>query len=83
MSPSEKPADKQARLTYEQARAELEQVVVTLERGGPTLEESLALWRRGEELADICVQWLDGAQAQLDQAQDHAGDTEDQPGPVS
>jgi len=54
---------------YEQARAELEQVVKALESGAPTLEESLTLWERGEELAGICVAWLDGAQARLDAAQ--------------
>ena len=32
------------------------------------LEESLALWQRGEELADICQRWLDGATARLDEA---------------
>lgn len=58
--------------TYEQARAELDQIVVTLERGAPTLEEALTLWQRGEELADICVRWLDGAQAKLDRAEGSA-----------
>lgn len=53
-------------LGYEAARAELEQVVARLESGGVTLEESLALWERGEELATVCRRWLDGAQARLD-----------------
>lgn len=50
---------------YEQSRAELERVVRALETGAPTLEESLALWERGEELAAICTRWLEGAQARL------------------
>jgi exodeoxyribonuclease VII small subunit len=50
---------------YEQARAELERVVRELEAGAPTLEESLALWERGEELAAICTRWLEGAEARL------------------
>jgi exodeoxyribonuclease VII small subunit len=54
------------RLSYEQARAELASVVERLEAGGCTLEESLALWERGEELAEICQHWLDGARARLD-----------------
>jgi exodeoxyribonuclease VII small subunit len=53
-------------LSYEQARAELVEVVQRLEAGGSTLEESLALWERGEELARICRQWLEGARARLD-----------------
>ncbi|MFG7942457.1 exodeoxyribonuclease VII small subunit [Streptomyces sp. NHF165] len=53
-------------LSYEQARAELVQVVQRLEAGGSTLEESLALWERGEELAGICREWLEGARARLD-----------------
>jgi exodeoxyribonuclease VII small subunit len=57
-----------AELTYEQARAELAAVVEKLESGGSTLEESLALWERGEQLATICQQWLDGARAKLDAA---------------
>ncbi|MDQ7910475.1 exodeoxyribonuclease VII small subunit [Phytohabitans sp. ZYX-F-186] len=55
-------------LSYEQARAELASVVERLEAGGGSLEESLALWERGEQLADICQQWLDGARARLDAA---------------
>lgn len=52
-------------LGYEQARDELVEVVRRLEAGGATLEESLALWERGEQLATICQQWLDGARARL------------------
>jgi exodeoxyribonuclease VII small subunit len=52
-------------LSYEQARAELVGVVEKLEAGGTTLEESLALWERGEKLAETCQRWLDGAKARL------------------
>jgi exodeoxyribonuclease VII small subunit len=55
-------------LTYEQARAELEDVVRRLESGGVALEESLALWERGEQLAGTCQSLLDGARARLDAA---------------
>ncbi len=55
-------------LSYEQARAELAAVVEKLEAGGSTLEESLALWERGERLAEICQHWLDTARARLDAA---------------
>ncbi|KWW99253.1 exodeoxyribonuclease VII small subunit [Carbonactinospora thermoautotrophica] len=55
-------------LGYEQARDELIEVVRRLEAGGITLEESLALWERGEELARVCQLWLDGARARLDAA---------------
>jgi exodeoxyribonuclease VII small subunit len=50
---------------YEQARDELIAVVARLEQGGTSLDESLALWERGELLAGICQQWLDGARARL------------------
>ena len=53
-------------LTYEEARAELASVVETLEAGGATLEQSLALWERGEELAGVCQRWLDAARTRLD-----------------
>lgn len=52
-------------LSYEAARDELVAVVAKLEAGGTSLEESLALWERGETLADICQSWLDGARARL------------------
>lgn len=57
-------------LTYEQARAELATVVERLEAGGTSLEESLALWERGEELADVCQKWLDGARGRLNEARE-------------
>lgn len=55
---------------YEEARAELVEVVRALEAGGTTLEESLALWERGERLATICQEWLDGARRRLEAALD-------------
>ena len=54
------------KLSYEAARDELSDVVASLEAGGATLEESLKLWERGEELAKICQEWLDGAKAELE-----------------
>jgi len=53
-------------LSYEQARDELIRVVSELEQGGSTLEQSLALWERGEALARRCEEWLMGAKARLD-----------------
>ena len=61
-----------AQLSYEEARDDLTKVVVTLEAGGVGLEESLKLWERGEELAAICQQWLDGARAKLEAAKSEA-----------
>ena len=52
-------------ISYEQARAELAAVVEKLEAGGTSLEESLALWERGEQLAGICQRWLDSARERL------------------
>lgn len=53
-------------LSYEAAREELVETVRRLEAGGTTLEESLALWERGEALARRCQEWLDGARRRLD-----------------
>lgn len=61
-------AESVTELSYEQARDELVAVVARLEAGGATLEESLALWERGEALAARCQEWLDGARAKLDAA---------------
>lgn len=55
-------------LSYEQAREQLVKVVQQLESGGATLSESLALWERGEKLADICQRWLDGARQRIETA---------------
>jgi len=55
-------------LSYEQARDELVVIVQRLESGGVSLEDSLALWERGEQLAAVCQQWLDGAKAKIEAA---------------
>jgi exodeoxyribonuclease VII small subunit len=70
-------------LSYEQARDELAGVVRRLEAGGLTLEQSLDLWERGEKLAAICSEWLDGARARLTTAMaahDTANPDADNPG---
>ena len=54
------------KVSYEAARDELAEVVAALETGSATLEESLKLWERGEVLAAICQEWLDGAKKKLD-----------------
>jgi exodeoxyribonuclease VII small subunit len=63
-------------LSYEQARTELATVVERLEAGGTSLEESLALWERGEKLADVCQRWLDDARARIDTARQARTETE-------
>lgn len=61
-------ADPLVSLSYEEARDELVRVVTELEQGSATLEESIALWERGEALARHCEEWLIGAKARLDAA---------------
>ncbi|MEV0096063.1 exodeoxyribonuclease VII small subunit [Streptomyces sp. NPDC050738] len=68
MAKTETAETAETALGYEQARDELIEVVRKLEAGGTTLEESLALWERGEELAKVCRRWLDGARARLNAA---------------
>lgn len=63
--------------SYEEAREELVEVVRRLESGGTNLEESLALWERGEKLAQICQGWLDGAKKRLDAAIAQGEDQDD------
>ncbi len=57
-----------ADLDYEQARDELAEVVAKLEAGGLSLEDSLALWERGEALAKICDRHLAGAKERIESA---------------
>ena len=66
------PTDDIQGMSYEEARDALVGVVDRLERGGSTLEESLALWERGEALAARCETWLIGARARLDAARSTA-----------
>jgi exodeoxyribonuclease VII small subunit len=68
------PTDQPEGLGYEAAREELVETVRRLEAGGTTLEESLALWERGEQLATICQQWLDGVRKRLDDTLDAGAD---------
>jgi exodeoxyribonuclease VII small subunit len=65
--------EKAAEPSYEEARDQLIEVVRTLEQGGTSLAESLALWERGEELARICQAALDGARERLDAALEEKG----------
>ena len=65
---SEQRPDSAPELSYEAAREELIEVVRRLESGGSNLEESLALWERGEKLAQVCQSWLDGARQRLEAA---------------
>lgn len=58
MAKSEEPG-------YEQARDELASIAAQLERGGQSLEESLALWEKGEVLAQICEKWLNAASERI------------------
>ncbi|MCU1513623.1 MAG: xseB [Microbacteriaceae bacterium] len=71
-SPPADPNGDVSELSYELARDELVRVVTELEQGSATLEESLALWERGEALARRCEQWLIGAKARLDAARNAA-----------
>lgn len=62
------------KLTYEAARDELIEVVRKLESGGASLAESMALWQRGEQLAQICQGFLDGAKEQVAKQREAAAD---------
>jgi exodeoxyribonuclease VII small subunit len=59
-------------LGYEQARDELAEVVRTLESGGLSLDESVALWERGEALARRCEEQLAGARERVQKVLDAA-----------
>jgi exodeoxyribonuclease VII small subunit len=64
-------------LSYEQARDELIRVVAELEQGSSTLEQSIALWERGEALAQRCEEWLIGAKNRLDAARRSGNESAD------
>ena len=64
-------------LSYEQARDELVDVVAKLEAGNGSLEESLALWERGEKLAARCEEILQGARDRIAAVHSEGEDDED------
>jgi exodeoxyribonuclease VII small subunit len=53
--------------TFEEAQAELEQIVARLEQGQAPLDEAIALWERGEALYAFCREKLDGAQGRVEE----------------
>ena len=54
-----------AKLSFEQALAELEKIVSRMESGELSLEQALAAHKRGLELARFCQQKLEAAQQQV------------------
>jgi exodeoxyribonuclease VII small subunit len=66
-----------AKLSYEEARNELVQVVADLEAGTATLEQTIELWERGEALAARCEEWLVGAKERLNKAKAAGAETAD------
>ena len=58
-----------SKMSYEEARDELQQVVAQLEQQNVTLDASMALWERGEALDKVCEEWLSGARKKLSDAQ--------------
>lgn len=74
-------APQRQRPPYEQARDELAELVKRLEAGGLTLEQSLQLWERGESLATVCTEWLEGARARLAEAVAQQADGSDPEAP--
>lgn len=56
-----------AKRTFEEAQAELEQIVERLERGQAPLDEALGLWERGEALYAFCRAKLDAAEGKVEE----------------
>ncbi|MBN1202537.1 MAG: exodeoxyribonuclease VII small subunit [Anaerolineae bacterium] len=57
-------------LTFEQAFAQLEEIVARLESGDLTLEESVTLYEQGQTLARLCGTLLDTAELRVQQISD-------------
>lgn len=70
------PGGMAAPTSYEEARAELAQIVQRLEAGTGSLEEALGLWERGEELAAYCAGWLEGALERISTTDSQTPDAE-------
>ena len=52
--------------SFEEAQAELEQIVARLEEGRAPLDEALALWEKGEQLYAFCRERLDAAEVKVE-----------------
>lgn len=63
--------DKPEEIKFEEAIAELEEIVARLEAGDLTLEESLALFERGQQLAEFCNRQLEAATLRVEQLTEH------------
>jgi exodeoxyribonuclease VII small subunit len=66
--------------TFEEAQAELEQIVARLERGDADVEELTKLWERGEELFRICAAKLEGVQGKIEELARSAAHDENESG---
>lgn len=53
--------------SFEEAQAELQQIVARLEQGQASLDEAIALWERGEQLYAFCRHRLDAAQGKVEE----------------
>ncbi len=60
-------SDEIAELSFEEALTELDNIVAKIEAGDLTLEESLALFERGQKLATRCNKQLDEANLRVEQ----------------
>jgi exodeoxyribonuclease VII small subunit len=57
----------EAEQTFEHAQAELERIVERLEQGQAPLDETIALWERGEALYAFCRAKLDSAEGRVEE----------------
>ena len=72
----ETPAAPGGSATYEEAERELESIVERLERGQAGLDETIALWERGQELYRLCLQKLDATHGRIEELARRASATE-------
>ncbi len=61
-----RPAD----LTFEEAYTQLEEIAAQLESGDLSLDDSVALYERGQALARFCGELLDSAELRIQQIND-------------
>jgi exodeoxyribonuclease VII small subunit len=62
---SKKPATVQSPASFEEAMAELQQLVTQMEAGELALEASIAAYKRGSELVKYCLAQLDKVDSQV------------------